>query len=140
MKIRLTRTITLAAALSAASFLALTFMPRALAQGTPEVKRTVLMRHDTPQPGFEALLVGVEIPVGGREGRHTHPGLAMIYVTEGTLSLDYEGKPTVDYKAGQSFVVETGKIHEGINKGNQPIKAVATFIVPKGEALTTQVK
>jgi quercetin dioxygenase-like cupin family protein len=140
MNIRLARTVALAAALSAAAFFGSTILPRTQAQGTPEVKRTVLMRHDTPQAGFEALLVGVEIPVGGREGRHTHPGLAMIYVTEGTLSLDYEGKPTTDYKAGQSFVVETGKIHEGINKGNQPIKAIATFIVPKGVALTTQVK
>src|SRR5258705_13254964 len=72
----------------------------------PTAKRTVLLQHDTSAPGFEAVLVAVEIPVGGREGRHMHPGLAMIHVEEGTLTLDYEGKPTMSYKAGDSFFVE----------------------------------
>src|SRR5438876_9763395 len=43
----------------------------------PTVKRTVLLQHDTSAPGYEAVLVAVEIPVGGREGRHTHSGTAM---------------------------------------------------------------
>src|SRR5215831_8378452 len=98
----------------------------------PTVKRTVLLQHDTSAPGYEALLVQVEIPAGGREGRHTHPGLAMIHVLEGTLSLDYEGKPQATYKAGDSFYVEAGKVHEGINKTNAPVKAIATFVIPKG--------
>ena len=127
-------------AAAAAAFVTLWFAPRTFAQATPEVKRTVLLRHDTPAPGFEALLVGVEIPVGGREGRHTHPGLTIIHVEEGTLSLDSEGKPTTDYKAGDSVVVEAGKIHEGINKGSTPIKVTATFVIPKGATLTTPAK
>ena len=81
----------------------------------------------------------MEIPAGGREGRHTHPGLAMIHVEEGTLTLDYEGKPTVGYKPGESFFVEAGKVHEGMNKGTTPVTAIATFIVPKGQPITTQV-
>jgi|SRR5579871_1763502 len=116
------------------------FAPRMSAQATPEVKRTVLLRHDTPTPGFEAVLVRVEIPVGGREGRHTHPGLLLIHVEEGTLSLDSEGQPTTDYKAGDSVVVEAGKVHEGINKGSTPIKVIATFIIPKGATLTAPAK
>ena len=60
----------------------------AAAQQAPTVKRTVLLQHDTSAPGFEAVLVKVEIPAGGREGRHMHPGLAMIHVEEGTLTLD----------------------------------------------------
>jgi len=109
------------------------------AQQAPTVKRTVLLQHDTSAPGFEALLVSVEIPVGGREGRHTHPGTAMIHVLEGALTLDYEGKPTTTYKAGQSFFVDAGKVHEGINKENVPVKAIATFVIPKGQPVTAQV-
>jgi len=124
----------------AAAFVMLSFAPTTFAQATPEVKRTVLLRHDTPAPGFEAVLVRVEIPVGGREGRHTHPGLVMIHVEEGTLSLDTEGKPTTDYKPGDSVVVEAGKIHEGINKGSIPIKVIATFVIPKGATLTAPAK
>ena len=124
----------------AAAFVTLSFAPKTFAQGTPEVKRTVLLRHDTPAPGFEAVLVRVEIPVGGREGRHTHPGLLIIHVEEGTLSLDYEGKPTTDYKPKDSVMVETDKIHESINKGSTPIKVIATFVIPKGATLTAPAK
>ena len=60
-------------------------------QQGPTVKRTVLLQHDTSAPGFEAVLVAVEIPVGGREGRHTHSGTAMIHVLEGAnLFMDAE--------------------------------------------------
>jgi quercetin dioxygenase-like cupin family protein len=109
------------------------------AQQTPTVKRTVLLQHDTSAAGFEAVLVAVEIPVGGREGRHFHSGTAMIHVTDGAITLDYEGKPTVTYKAGDSFFVDAKAVHEGINKGNVPAKAIATFINPKGQPVTTQV-
>jgi len=124
----------------ATAIVTLSTAPRTLAQATPQVKRTVLLRHDTPAPGFEAVLVRVDLPVGAREGRHTHPGLLLIHVEEGTLTLDYEGKPTADYKPGDSVVVEPGKIHEGINKGSTPVRAIATFVIPKGATLTTQVK
>jgi quercetin dioxygenase-like cupin family protein len=109
------------------------------AQQAPTPKRTVLLQHDISIPGYEALLVAVDIPVGAREGRHTHPGTAMIHVTDGALTLDYEGKPTAIYKAGESFFVDAKAVHEGMNKGNVPVKAIATFIVPKGQAVTTQV-
>jgi quercetin dioxygenase-like cupin family protein len=107
------------------------------AQQAPAVQRTVLLQQDLTIPGYQATLVAVEIPVGGREGRHTHPGSAVVHVEAGTLTLDYEGKPTMTYKAGESFYVEPGKIHEGINKGTMPVKAIATFIVEKGKPLTT---
>lgn len=109
------------------------------AQQTPTVQRTVLLQHDTSVPGYEAVLVSVEIPVGGREGRHTHPGTAMVHVLEGAITLDYEGKPTMTYKAGQSFFVDAGKVHEGINKESVTTKAIATFVIPKGQPVTTQV-
>lgn len=110
------------------------------AQNQPTVTRKVLMQQDLSIPGYSTALVSVEIPVGGREGRHTHPGTLLVYVQEGTLTLDYEGKPTKAYKAGEVFSVEPGKIHEGINKGNTPIKALASFVVEKGKPLTTQVQ
>ena len=104
----------------------------------PEVVRKVLMQKDLPTGGEQMALVSVEIPVGGREGRHTHPGPLMVYVTEGALTLDYEGQPTKTYKAGDTFYVEPGKIHEGINNGTVAAKALATFVTPKGAPLTAQ--
>jgi quercetin dioxygenase-like cupin family protein len=110
------------------------------AQQQPTVKRTVLLQHDLVNvPNYQSALVLVEIPVGGREGRHTHAGTILVQVESGELTLDYEGKPTVTYKAGESFFVDPGKIHEGINKGTAPIRAIASFVTEKGKPLTTQV-
>jgi quercetin dioxygenase-like cupin family protein len=106
----------------------------------PTVTRTPLLTQDLPIAGdYVATLVSVTIPAGGREGLPRHPGTLVAYVTEGTLTLDYEGKPTATLKAGDSFSVEAGKVHEGINRGSVPVKLIATFIVPKDQPMTTQV-
>jgi quercetin dioxygenase-like cupin family protein len=123
-------------AVAGISSLALLLVTPAAAQ-QPTVTRKVLLKEDSPTPGYEVDLVAVEIPPGAREGRHTHPGLAMIYVQEGAVTLDYEGKPTVTYKAGDSFSVEPGKIHEGRNDGKAMVKVIGTFVVKKGVPLTS---
>jgi quercetin dioxygenase-like cupin family protein len=101
------------------------------------VTRKVLLQQDLAVPGYTAALVAVEIPVGGREGKHTHPGTLIAYVQEGVLSLDYEGKPTANYRSGDTFSVEPGKIHEGINNGTTPVKVLAAFVVEKGKPITS---
>jgi len=114
-----------------------TSLPLNAAEG-PAVKRTVLMQQDLAIPGYSTALVQVDFPVGAREGRHTHPGSVMVHVEEGAVTLFYEGKPMTTYKAGETFFVEAGKVHEGINNGNAPAKAIASFVVEKGKPLTTQ--
>ena len=103
----------------------------------PTIQRKVLLTQDLPIPGYQAVMAAVEIPAGGREGRHTHPGAVVVYIQEGTITFDHEGKPTMTYKAGDSFYIEPGKIHEGINNGTLPVKAVATFVVEKGKPLAS---
>jgi len=110
------------------------------AQQAPTVERKVLLQQESPASGYDMALVEVKIPVGGREGRHMHPGKLMVHVVEGALTLDYEGKPTVTYKPGETFAVEPGKVHEGMNKGNVPMRAIASFVTEKGKPLTIQVK
>ncbi len=106
----------------------------------PTVTRKVLRQQDLTIPGYAAALVAVDLPVGAREGKHTHPGTLIAYVQEGVLTLDYEGKPTATYKAGDTFSVDPGKIHEGINKGTTPIKILVAFVVEKGKPITSQVQ
>ena len=101
----------------------------------PNVQRKVLLQQDLSIPNYSTALVEVTIPAGGREGRHTHPGSAVVYVQEGQLTLDYEGMPTKTYKVGESFYIEPGKIHEGINNGATTVKAIASFVVEKGKPL-----
>jgi quercetin dioxygenase-like cupin family protein len=104
----------------------------------PTVQRKVMMAPaDLAAPGYQSAMVLVEIPAGGREGRHTHPGEIFGYVLEGSLTLDNEGKPTTTYKSGDVFHVESGKVHEGINNGGSPAKAIVTFVVEKGKPLAS---
>ena len=104
----------------------------------PQVQRKVMLPPaDLAAPGYQSAMVLVEIPAGSREGRHTHPGEVFGYVLEGSLTLDHEGKPTANYKAGDVFHIDAGKIHEGINNGGSPVKAIATFVVEKGKPLAS---
>lgn len=111
---------------------------RAQQQGSPT--RTVVQKQDLQAHGEEGVMVVVDIPVGAREGRHTHPAEVFAYVLEGTLKLDKEGKPSQSYKAGDTFFVERGIVHEGMNGGNTPVKIIAVFVTDKGKPMTTQVK
>ena len=103
----------------------------------PTVQRKVLLKEDLPIPGYQIVMATLEIPPGDREGRHTHPGAVVFYVQEGVVTLDYEGKPTMTYKAGDSVYIEAGKIHEAINNETSPLKGVATFVVEKGKPFTS---
>jgi quercetin dioxygenase-like cupin family protein len=124
-----------AAALAGATILA---VPAMSADG-PAVVRKTLQTADGPG-NTTVSLVEVTIPPGGNEGRHVHSGPLVLRVLSGELTLDYEGKPTHTYKPGDTFMVETGKQHEGHNRGTVPMVAIAAFATPKGAPITTQVE
>ena len=106
----------------------------------PGPKRTVLLRRAISVPGYEEVMIETEIPVGGREGRHTHPGTMFARVEQGTVMLDDEGKQTAVYKPGDSYFVDAGNVHEGFNGGDVPVKILVTLVVKTGELLTTPTK
>jgi len=105
----------------------------------PAIQRKVLLQQDLNFPTLQMVTTLVEIPVGGREVRHTHPGVLGIYVLEGTITVEHEGRPATTYKAGDSLHIDADKIHFGINVGNVPVKLVATLVVEKGKPLNTPV-
>ena len=106
----------------------------------PGATRTVLLRHAISVPGYEELMVETEMPVGGREGRHIHPGTMFARVLQGTVLIEDEGKAPAVYKAGDTYFVDAGNVHEGINNGDVPVKILVTFIVKAGEVVTTPVR
>ena len=103
------------------------------------LERTVLLQRDLPIPGYEVIQVLATIAVGGREGRHSHAGTLVGYILQGELTLETEGQPTKILKVGDSALIEPGRVHEGINKGSVPMKALVTFVIKKGKPLTTPV-
>jgi len=103
------------------------------AQQQSAVQRKSLLQQDATIPGFQAAVTIVEIPAGTSEIRHTHPGPLTVYILEGTLILEHEGRPNATVQAGEAVLVEAGKIHRGINTGATPVRLVATLISEKGK-------
>ena len=103
-------------------------------------KRTDLQRHDLSAPGREVIQVRVDFDPGYVSPRHTHFGEEIIYVLEGTLEYQVEGKPTATYKAGDVLLVPAGAVHTAKNVGARNGAELATYVVEKGKPLITLVK
>lgn len=105
----------------------------------PGTKRTDLQRHDLSAPGREVVQVRVDFDPGYFSPRHTHPGEEIIYVLEGTLEYEIDGKLT-RVKPGDVLFVPAGTIHSAKNVGSSDGAELATYIVEKGKPLLTLVK
>ena len=104
------------------------------------IKRTDLQRHDLSVPGREVVQVRVELAPGVSFPKHTHPGEEIIYVLEGSLEYQVEGKPPVTLKAGDVLFIPAGKIHAAKNVGSGNGSELATYVVEKGKPLVVMVK
>ena len=103
-------------------------------------RRTDLQRHDLSVPGREVVQVRVDFDPGYVSPRHTHFGEEIVYVLEGTLEYQVEGRPPATYKAGDVLLVPAGVIHAAKNVGSGNGAELATYVVEKGKPLITLVK
>jgi quercetin dioxygenase-like cupin family protein len=102
----------------------------------PGIKRTLLQRGDVTADR-EVILGQAEIAPGGSAGRHTHFGVETGYVLEGTTSLEVEGETPKLLKAGDSYFIPAGKVHDAKTVGDVPTRVLATYVVEKGKPLAT---
>jgi len=110
----------------------LTFITPAMAQQSG-IKRTELQKHDISVPGLEAIQVSIDFESHSAFGKHSHPGEEIIYVLEGELEYEIEGKKPVTLKAGEVLFIPAGTIHSAKNKSNSKATELATYIVQKGK-------
>jgi quercetin dioxygenase-like cupin family protein len=109
-------------------------VPKEFLKRPPSITRKVL---DEKEVGDYVLTMAiVNLPVGGREGRHRHNGILIGLVEEGVLSMDHEPTGVRDYKPGETFYIPEGQIHEGFNRGTVPTKVVGSFVIRKGQPMT----
>ena len=106
----------------------------------PGIKRTDLQRHDLSIPGREVVQVRVDFAPGAAFPKHTHPGEEIIYVLEGSLEYEVEGKPPVTLKAGDVLFIPAGTIHAAKNVGSGNAAELATYVVEKGKPLLELIK
>ena len=104
--------------------------------GAAAIKRTILQRTDAPDGKTEVVLGVAEIGADSMVGRHSHPGAVMAQVVEGEFRLVLDGQPEKVYKAGESFTIPSGAIHnEGATQAGAKVTAV--YVVEKGKPLAT---
>ena len=116
-----------------------TSVAAAAAQQQTGTKRTDLQRHDLSAPGREVIQVRVDFDPGYAAPTHTHPGEEIIYVIEGTLEYQIDGKPST-VKAGDVLFVPAETVHSVKNIGSGHGAELATYVVEKGKPLITLVK
>lgn len=108
-----------------------------LAAQAPAFKRTVLQQSDISAPGREVVQAIADFEPRATPGRHTHPGEEIGYVLEGTFLVEQDGKAPVALKAGGTFLIPAGTVHNATNTGNGSGKILATYVVEKGKPLAT---
>jgi quercetin dioxygenase-like cupin family protein len=97
------------------------------------IKRTPLQKLDFP-PGYNTVTAIAEVPAGGAAGRHTHPGAETGYVLEGELELIIDGQAPMKIKAGESYQIPEGAVHDA-KAGDKPFKVLGVYVVKAGEPL-----
>lgn len=89
-------------------------------------------------PGKEAVMVKVEYLPGGASLPHRHDANVLVYVLEGSLIMQAQGKDPVTLKPGDTFSETPTDIH--LQSGNasktQPAKFIAIVIKDKGAPVT----
>lgn len=114
------------------------FLGNRMVSGQEPLKSgTVLQRTElTSAKGNEAILVLREVPAGGESGKHTQSGNEIVYVLDGSLILEVQGKPSATLKAGEAFTTAAGEVHNVKNASTTvPAKALAFYIAKKGARL-----
>ena len=95
------------------------------------IKRTDLQRRDLSVPGREVIQNRVDIGPEAPFVKHKHPGEEIIYVLEGSLEYQVEGKPPTTLNAGDVLLVPTETIHAVRNVGSSNAAELATYVVEK---------
>lgn len=120
------------------TLLALAFAGLAVAAFAQQtgIKRTPLQKVEFPD-GYNTITAIAEVPAGGAAGRHIHPGIETGYVLEGELNLLVEGQPEKTLKAGESYQIPAGVVHDAKTHGDKSVKVLGVYVVDKTKPLAS---
>jgi quercetin dioxygenase-like cupin family protein len=95
----------------------------------PGIERTDLQHYDLSAPGREMIQNRVVISPEAQPIRHKHPGEEIIYVLEGSLEYQIDGREPRTYSAGEALTVPAETVHSVHGHGTE----LATYVVEKGK-------
>jgi len=95
--------------------------PFALKQIAPELPKG---------DGLEVRVRSGTVAPGAVGPWHTHPAPPIVYVIEGTLSIEEKDKGVVEHKAGEAFIEPINTPIRAMNTGQTPVKTVIFQVSP----------
>jgi len=101
----------------------------------PAIGRTELTHRELGDSVREVIQTRVDFAPGAAFPKHSHPGVEVAYVLEGSLEYQVDGKPPVTLKTGDSLFIPAGTIHSARNVGGSNASELATYVVEKGKPL-----
>lgn len=105
-----------------------------------EIKRSVLQKTDVPDgKKHEVVFAMAELPAGVAIGKHSHPGIEQGTVVTGEVTLSIAGQADKTYKAGESWQIPLGAVHDA-KAGAGGAKVIVTYTVEKGQPLAIPAK
>lgn len=84
----------------------------------------------------EIISVIGTIEPGGRTPLHEHPVPVYVYVLEGEVELQTEGRQPHKYKTGEAYIEALNRKHQLFNKGNAQAKVLVVFVGEEGKPTT----
>lgn len=121
---------------TSALVLSLTLTCGTIAAQEPTIA-SLLTRDLAGVPGKELQMITVEYPPGGFDPVHRHHAQAMVYVLEGAVVMQVEGKPPMTLTAGETFYEGPDDVHLVARNASRsaPAKFVVFFVKEKGTAI-----
>ncbi len=103
----------------------------------PALKRTDLLVTTLADLGDKEMHVWVgDLAPGAATGRHSHPTPRFVYVLEGAVVLEIDGKPLQTFKTGEAFVEMPNVVHNFRNASTtEPAKGLGFQYAGKGQPL-----
>jgi quercetin dioxygenase-like cupin family protein len=86
--------------------------------------------------GYSLMQQVLDFAPGSSTAKHHHGGPGVITVIQGSVVLNTDGKDQT-FSTGQSFTELPGHTLQAFNRGSSDAIVVATFLVPDGAQLTT---
>jgi quercetin dioxygenase-like cupin family protein len=101
------------------------------------IKRTDLLKINLDEIKDSEMHVWVaDIAPGAATGRHLHPTPRFVYVLQGAVVLELDGKPPQTFKVGEAFAEMPNSVHNFRNASTtEPARALGFQYAGKGQPL-----
>ncbi len=107
----------------------------------PAVVKPLVSKDLTGIDGREAVMLTVEYPPGGASTPHRHDAHVFVYVFEGSLVMQADGREPVTLGPGGTFYESPDDVHRVSANASktEPVRFLVFFVKEKGKPTTRPV-